>query len=212
MDFIVRLFRALANVRRLAILHFAVQNPGCKVTKIARELSLPQTIVSNYLKLLCEHGLAEKRPSGTYVLVSVGRPGDARHVVVRRVREILRRLFGSADVAGAARAVCPDTDSADWATIYEALCFDFTAYTHLRRLMILRLLDREGTMAMEEVRRQLSMSPLAARRQTDKLVRRGIISVKKGAQDDTITIRKKSFSWLRRQLLESVMSSLRGEG
>ena len=108
MDYIVRLFRSLANTARLAILHFMVRNPESTVSVIAAKLELPRPDVSKALKILSDQGIADKRPAGTYVLAKLGEPKDARHHVLKHVRMALAKVFAADRPRAAADGVCPE--------------------------------------------------------------------------------------------------------
>jgi len=136
-DFIVRLFRVLANTNRLAILRFIIRHPEATVANITQELEMEQPAVSSSLEHLAEHGLVDKRPAGTYVLTKLGRPGSARHPVLKRILQLLPKLYDLDDVRQARELVGSDASSPTWAEIHAAASFELTAYAHLRRLLIL---------------------------------------------------------------------------
>ena len=129
--------------------------------------------------------------------------------MLKEIRRIVHRLLGSEGLAQTAQAVCPDDAQATWETVYEAMCFDFTAYTHLRRLMILRFLDRQDSADLARICSEIGMSPMAARRQTDKLIRRGILRKGRDGRMTVVCICRERSTWLRTRLLTCVLSSLR---
>lgn len=209
MDYLVRLFRTLANARRLAILRLIASRPDSLVTGIAAELGIPQSKVSAHLKLLFDHGIVEKRPTGACVLTKIGRPRDARHEVLKALRRIIQRLLGSATLADAGQAVCSDEKRLTWDRVYETMCFDFTAYTHLRRLLVLRFLDQQDAATLPRICREIGMSHMAAWRQTDKLIRRGILCEGRAGRTIVVDVCREPSTWLRRQLLTCVLAALR---
>ena len=211
MDFIVRLFRVLANTNRLAILRFIIRHPESMVATIAEELEMKQPALSNSLKHLSEHGLVDKRPAGTYVLTRLGRPASARHPVLKRVLQLLPNLYGSADVQQVCELAGSNTSGPTWTEIHAAASFEFTAYTHLRRLLILRFLAERGSTSLDEIRAVVGMSRVAVRRHVDKLVRRNLVRGSEEGEEAIVSIRKRPTTWLRRELLGAVLSSFRGE-
>ena len=64
MEFLVRLFRALANRRRIAVLRLLCVLGETHVSEIAEATSLGMTIVSGHLALLAGVGLLWRRRSG----------------------------------------------------------------------------------------------------------------------------------------------------
>ena len=190
MDFIVRLFRALAFARRLEIIRLITIQPGLTLGQVASEMGMPMPDASKHLKLLSDHGLIDARPSGRFLLANPGSPTATPHIVLKRVRELMRRHLGADAPTATAEAVCPDCGRPEWATVFEAMCFEFTAYTHLRRLLILRTLLKRGRADRLTIMREVGMSHTAARRQTDKLVRRGILAESRSGRKPVLEIPK----------------------
>ena len=208
MDFLVRLFRVLAFERRLAMVQLVANRPGITLTDTWSRLQMPQPDASRHMKLLSAHGVIDARPSGRYLLAEAGSPSETTHVVLRRVRHLLSKYLKDAPLPQAARAVCPDRDSADWPDVFSAMRFEFTAYTHLRRLLILRLLIQEDTADLMTIMRTIGMSHTAARRQTDKLVRRGILRELRSGRRYVLQIRPKLNTTFRSALFAAVRDYL----
>lgn len=211
MDYIVRLFRSLANTTRQAILHFVVHNPGSPVSVIATKLELPRPDVSKALRILSDQGIVDKRPAGTYVLATLGEAESARHHVLRHVRMALAKVFAADHVSAAAEVVCPEHEEPTWPELYEMMCFDFTAYTHLRRLLMLRYLDGHQGRDLAQMSREIGMSHMAGWRHTDKLLRRGLLHESRDGRRGVLAIQHPPSTWLRAELLNCVLASLRGD-
>jgi DNA-binding transcriptional ArsR family regulator len=118
-----RTCRALANVRRLAILRYLLGVSERTVSEVAREMKLPMEVASQYLRSLNARGLLRARRVDRYVMYSA-RPDEVvpesarllsalREVMVRQKRRLkmVRR--------------------------------DVTAYTHPRRAQIVCVLGRD---------------------------------------------------------------------
>ena len=89
------------------------------------------------------------------------------------------------------------------------MCFDFTAYTHLRRLPMLRRLDSRQRSDLVQMSREIGMSHMAAWRHTDKLLRRGLLYESRHGKRGVFAIRRPPSTWLRTELLNCVLTSLR---
>ena len=109
-------------------------------------------------------------------------------MILKCVRRSLKKYLGDSTLQQASRGVCPDRDATDWADVHRAMCFDFTAYTHLRRLLLLRMLCSQERADLETIVREIGMSYTAARRQIDKLSRRGLVNVQRSKEGDVLTM------------------------
>ena len=173
MESLARLCRALANYQRLAIIRLLVVAGELRVSAIAEALDAPQPSVSNELRVLVTNGVIWQRRSGKSVFYSVARSkGDPRrHIIEALVSAFSRKQRGKkslADVAGwsEAEGECPADD--------EIFAF-LTAFTHPRRLQILRWLAEHGSGAKPAIASDLAMSPNACGRHLAKLQRRGVV-------------------------------------
>ena len=175
MDFLIRLFRTLAFERRLRIVQLAFRQPGITLREIQSGLSMSEPDASKHMKLLSAHGIIDSRPSGRYLLASPATPAGTGHLLLKRVRLLLKKRLKEDTLAEAALAVCPDVDDADWNDVLSAMCFEFTAYTHLRRVLIIRMLSKQRRADLPTIMRSIGMSHAAACRHVDKLVRRGVL-------------------------------------
>jgi len=119
----------------------------------------------------------DSTPSGPHVR---SRPGDAditEHIILKGVRRWLAEHLASQALPETAEAVGLDRGDAQWPDVFQAICFELTAYTHLRRLLVLRQLCECRHSDLEALREKIGMSSTAAQRQVDKLRRRGIVEV-----------------------------------
>jgi DNA-binding transcriptional ArsR family regulator len=91
------------------------------------------------------------------------------------IQALLRDVFASDKPERVLPSLTTATGAASWEAVYEALVKMFTAYTHLRRLMLLRYLARRGACSVEQLCEQLKMSTAAAHRHLRKLRRRALV-------------------------------------
>ena len=208
MDFIVRLFRALAFARRLQIIRLITTRPGLTLGQVASETGMPMPDASRHLNLLSDHGIIDARPSGTFLLARPGSPTATPHIVLKRIRAFMRSHLGAGTATAAAEAVCPNCHQPEWASVFEAMCFEFTAYTHLRRLLILRTLLKCEQADLLTIMREVGMSRTAARRQTDKLVRRGVLAESRSGRKQVLEIPEAFGTPFRSMLLAAVRDYL----
>ena len=180
MDYIVSLFRALSNELRLGLLRAGHDRPGITVTELAGTLGIPDFLASQHLRVLSDMRLIDLRPSGRSVHVHPPRqPRATRVSLAASVSRLLQSVWQAATKGN----LTPDQvwdfgdDQADAAGdgVEVRLVFLFTAYTHLRRLLILRHLARNGPARREALAEEIGMSSQAAARQLSKLRRRGLL-------------------------------------
>ena len=172
MERLVRLFRALANRERICILRLlAVLGERC-VGEIARAAGRGGSRVSVDLGILAASGLVWRRRSGRTVGYRLAeRPGSP--VTVAAVMALARAF---AAVPSDSPEVVARADQADSATHSDSALFAcFTAFTHPRRLQILRSLALQGPSSLVELAVSLSMSPRACLRHLAKLAARGLV-------------------------------------
>jgi len=169
---------------------------------------MPAPDASKHVKLLSAHGVIDTRPSGTVVIAGPGQPSDTGHIVLRRVRLLLRRHLKESTLEETVRAVCPDREEVEWGRVFEAMCFEFTAYTHLRRLLILQMLCRKESADLLTIRREIGMSHTAVCRQTDKLVRRGLLQPDRDGRGRVLRITRRLATPFRSSLFSAVRDYL----
>jgi len=208
MEHVVQLFRALANRRRIAILRLLCVLGELKVSAIAEAASLGLTIVSGHLKLLVAAGILWRRRSGRAVYYRLA--GSAADGVTATALSVLRdtfRALGSREPRRVARA-----DRAESRTRSDVALFaSFTAFTHPRRLQILRHLAREGARGIPEMCAALAMSPPACLRHLDKLARRGFIR-RRAVGRSVAYEQTRGHGSVARSLLGAVLEAVGGTG
>ena len=207
MEFIATLFRALANRTRIRILRLLVVLGETTVSDIAAATSVRLSRTSAHLRALVAVGLLWRRRSGR--VVDYGLAERASHPVTATVLQSLTRIFGTVT------ATDPDlvaaADQAGSATCSDAALFAcFTAFTHPRRLQIIRHLAVKGTATSGELSCALSMSPSAVQRHVEKLQRRGFVRAKVAGRQTTYALTRGRGS-AQQGLLEAVRKHLCGE-
>ena len=179
---IVATCRSLACDARLAILYQLTLHPELPSLELAERAALTFDDASHHLAQLAAHGLLERRRSGARVFYLLGASEPSG---------------GPAAIAGLVRRAC---HGVKWATtgwrekalvhvsapavvrlpagVAKALDVVFdaaTAFTHARRLMILRFLTEHGPARGPALTTALKMSRPARERHLDKLERRGYV-------------------------------------
>ena len=184
MDLIVSLFRALANELRLRMFATVHARPGITVSDLGVQLGVPDFLISQHLRVLADMGLLDARPSGRFVHVHPPPATSVRSGLVSSVSQCLAPLL----VADRDGNLTPDQvwDSGQHPTcdaapsVFARLIFLFTAYTHLRRLLLLRCLAQKGPTPRDTLTEEIGMSSAAAARQLSKLERRGLVTRTQG--------------------------------
>jgi len=139
----------------LQIFAYLIDNDRCGVTEVADVFGLALPIASLYLRALNARGLLASERSGRYVRYSVA-PNPS--------------------VQGADALVCALRVAFAEGRADEDIFRDFTAFTHPRRVEIVRVLSDHGGMYPVEIRRACKMSIRALRRHLAKLEQRGFIT------------------------------------
>ena len=172
METIVRLFRVLANLRRIQVLRLLAVLGELPVVEIAQATRLDPARLSAHLGLMAGTGLLWRRRSGRTVYYRLAeQPGSP--IVVAALAQ-LRRVFARIGVARAREIV--DANQADSPTASDVALFAcFTSFTHPRRLQIIQHLGHHGAASLAELTAALGMSPRACLRHLDKLERRGFL-------------------------------------
>lgn len=152
-----RTCRALANHKRLELLQatFGSQRP-LSVSELAASLDMPLPLTAVYLRLLNARGLLTAKRSGRWVRYSVGTdqsiPGN------RELVAALRYTFRSDDN--------PTEKIFKWVT----------AFTHPRRIRIVKMLKENGRQSIATLQARTHYSVDALKRHLKKLNDRGLIS------------------------------------
>ena len=150
-----RTCRVLANKRRLQCLRAVLETPGATVGAIAALARLPQNQTSACLRTLQARGLLQAGRISRWVhyhpfadpLVPVAAP-----ILSGLSRALLQE-----------KMPCPK------------IIRSLTAFTHPRRLTILRLLQKNKRLSFSALARQSDISPAALARHLDKLKRREVV-------------------------------------
>jgi DNA-binding transcriptional ArsR family regulator len=162
--------------------------------------------VSAHLGLLASVGLVWRRRSGRRVYYHLAEQPGSR--VVAAVLEALHEAFRIVEKDAPRRVA--RADQAESATNSDAALFAcFTAFTHPRRLQIIRHLAAHGTAPFGDLSAKLSISPRACMRHLDKLERRGYLRHRIQGKQTVYALRKgdgavqsRSLQAVREQLVE----------
>jgi len=146
----------LANRRRLRILQSLVGTPGKTVTEIAEENGVSVSSATQCLRALNARGLLAATRRGRWVEYRVG-----HDPLVRGTAELVRALTLKLG-EGNSEAV-------------ERIFKELTAFTHPRRVAMVRVLSRKPDLRAGELRRAVGCSESALYRHLEKLVSRGVI-------------------------------------
>ena len=204
MEHLVQLFRALANRRRIEILRLLCVLGELKVSAIAEAASLGLTIVSGHLKVLAAAGIVWRRRSGRAVYYRLA--GSAADGVTATALSVLRDTFRTVGQREPRRVA--HADRAESTTRSDAALFaSFTAFTHPRRLQILRHLAREGARGVRQMCGALAMSPPACLRHLDKLGRRAFVR-RRAAGRDVAYMQAAGRGPVARSLLRAVLEAV----
>ena len=206
MEWLVRLCRALANSQRLAIARLLALAGEQRVSAIAEALGLPQPRASNELRILLANGVLWKRRSGTYVYYSIASSEvDRRQSIITLLASAFRhKRRGRKSLAAIARwteakGACPSDE--------EIFAF-LTAFTHPRRLQIIRWLAERGPSRRLPIANGLAMSGNACDRHLDKLLRRGVIARDRATHEQAYRLAPSIESKFGASLLKDVLKLL----
>lgn len=151
-----RTCRALANVKRLRCLKVVLSEPGVTVGEVAARLAVAENHACEFLRALQARGLIEARRQSRWVRY-VPSP-DPLVPSARPLMSALRATLGEGS--------CKEAD----------MIRVFTAFTHPRRIVIVRELKRARTLSFEDLARATSISPQALYRHLNKLADRGLVA------------------------------------
>ena len=179
-EIVVRLARTLASQERLRILSYLVAHGEKPPIAVGRELGIAGPALSGHLAKLAAVGLIKRRRSGSWSYCIAESPYAATTLsgqTVAWVRELLaapERALKNCGLHEVRNRSVADVQTQLHRLIFEAA----TAFTDLRRLQILRRLERVGEASAETLCNELKMSAWAIGRHTSKLVRRGYLTVR----------------------------------
>ena len=175
-DIIVRVMRTVACVPRLRILSHLTRGGEEAPTALAEELDMPLDLLCTHLRRLSMAGLILRRPSGVWCYYRAESPYSDQ-AFSGKIASWLRRA--QSNPARTMKKVAPEDVrglSADEleAQLHETIFDAATAFTHARRLQILRrLAGAEKGADAPTLMEELHMSKPAVSRHMDKLTRRG---------------------------------------
>lgn len=172
-----RTCRALMNERRLACLAVVSESPGLSVGEVAVKAGLPENQASINLRALQARGLMVARRDGRWIRYFAQPDPLVKHAaaVLEAVRRKLKNPCGA-----------------------EKLVRTLRAFTHSRRLTILKLLMRQDEAASEVIASRTRISRPAVCRHLDTLRRAGlVVQTKDGAwrlaASSRLTVLEKTF-------------------
>lgn len=172
MEAMVHLFRILANFRRLQVLRVLTVLGEMRVRDIARACALSQPRLSAHLRHLTAAGLLWRRRSGPRVFYRIAEAPS--NPLTAALLDALRACFARVK-ARDSRQVAQAAQSRSKTDSDAALFACFTAFTHPRRLQIIRLIERRGACSPGDIVSLLHMSPRACMLHLDKLRRRDVL-------------------------------------
>ena len=175
MDVIVAACRVLSSRPRLGLLRTLHGQPGLTVEDLAATSSVPAGMVSKHLKLLGGFHLVHTVPRGRCLHCYPPRPGTTRHEFLRELQILVRELFKDDEQNSTPAQVWNFAGASSWEEALEKLPKFFSSYTHLRRLLLLRCLARQGIRSTEQLAAEIHISIPAIHRHLHKLQRRGLI-------------------------------------
>lgn len=112
---------------------------------------------------------------GGYVQYALAQARSTRHRFLLDMQAYLPTLLGVEQAGRVRPSVAAEAGEATRTAVNNALIKCFTAYTHLRRLLLLRYLARRGACTAEQLCAQLNMSAAAVQRHLRKLQRRSLL-------------------------------------
>jgi predicted ArsR family transcriptional regulator len=156
-----RTCRALANRRRLEVFQSLLTNSDRTVSAVAETCSISTVSASQSLRTLNARGLLRVGRTGRWVAYHVG-----HDPAVPETAAILRALCSQLGEGGAG---------------IEATFKELTAFTHPRRIRIVRALAKHGGLPFATLCGVTGISPPALCRHMRKLESRGAVRKRKGA-------------------------------
>jgi DNA-binding transcriptional ArsR family regulator len=204
MELIARLFRALANQERLRILRVLTVLGETRVYELTRGLARTQGRVSTHLGVLATSGLVWWRRSGRATYYRLAE--DPSYPVTREAIAFVRGAFGGLPEGDIRSVASYDRNESEAASDAALLGF-FRAFTHPRRLQILRYLSSSGPATVECLTASLSMSPQACSRHLANLQERNVISSAGRRRGGTYVVSTLA-DRARRRLVSSIVAQL----
>lgn len=170
--------RAIACRPRLQILSRLAREGEIAPTKLATELRMSMPLLSAHLRRLSAAGLIQRRRSGSWsygVARSPYGPQAFSGRVASWLFDVLKQPQRALQQCG--EKAVEELRTADAELRLHAIIFEAaTAFTHMRRLYLLRHLTKDGARNADELASPLKMSKAALSRHGSKLVRRGYLT------------------------------------
>jgi DNA-binding MarR family transcriptional regulator len=173
-DILVHVCRTIACYPRLKILALLANKPEISPTELARELKMPLPKISDHLRRLSAAGLIQRRPSGVRCYCVAKSPYGETALSGKLSRWLFRVLREHSSDKSSSSAKRNGTSRPAESTP-ELIFNAATAFTHLRRVQILRHLQARGEGDSETMTTKLKMSLPALSRHCAKLARRGVL-------------------------------------
>lgn len=207
-EIIVRIARTIACETRLRILSLIAQEPETTPSAIASKLGVPLAQISIHMRRLATAGLVVKRRSGTWCYCTPKSPYSEKALsgrIASWLYQALRTPKRTMRDCGPVQLRNGHEGDA-LAQLHEVIFDAATAFTDLRRLQILRRLTRGDCVTVQTLVQDLSMSPAAVSRQTDKLIRRGYIQASPAGTILTYELTSRAKTPIHARLFEIVRS------
>jgi len=176
-ELIVRVMRTVASASRLRILSRLMTANEMAPSKLARELKMARALLSVHLARLAFAGLVKRRRSGVWCYCCAQSPYGEGTLS----GEVMAWLLGALASAqrstsdAAARGIRRSLRTSALPAMHRHAFDAATAFTHPRRLQILRSLAAGKPLTVSTLTRDLKMSAAALGRHLAKLIRRGYV-------------------------------------
>ncbi len=211
-EVIVRVLRTAACFTRLRIVARLANGKEATPSQLAAELGLSRALVCVHLAKLASAGLIKRRRSGLRCYCVAQSPYDHRTLsgqVTAWLCEALRSATWAAlgDSAPGRRGTnAARTAAEQLRTVFDAC----TAFTSPRRIQLMRRLSRGDAAGVEALTRELHMSGAALGRHTDKLIRRGYLTVSRAGRSLVYRLARQARTWQHARLLKIVQAHWAG--
>ncbi|NQT89592.1 winged helix-turn-helix transcriptional regulator [bacterium] len=198
----VSLFRVLANLSRIEILRLVTVLGEQNVSQIADATGQALNVVSTHLRRMAGVGLLKRRRSGREVYYQL--VAQPRWPLTRAVVTGLRDVFESVRVR-AQRLVARGDQSRSKTRSDAALFALFTAFTHPRRIRIIRRLASGQGSTLLALSDELRMSPGSCEMHMAKLERRGMVGSIRAVDGITLHVVRRPKGGLQRTLFDAIL-------
>ena len=151
-----RTCRMLANSRRLKIIQHLIDNGPLTLTELATASSMSLPACSQYTRQITARGLCRETRKGTYAFFDLYPDPSipySPYLLLGIIESLLRKKQD-----------------------YTEPIADLTAYTHVRRIMIVNYLFKEESARLCDMQQDLPISEAALLRHLNKLISRKVVS------------------------------------